>query len=513
MFKKKLLCLLALSAITLGIAGCSNNKDLYAPVEAPEIDNLFEPGYAWSESTQGVDEFYSQLVPCIRSNVLYIAGREGKVYAFNVADGKQLWKVDLSDEEENDAKRSARLNGGMTASDAFVVVGSENGYLYVLNRNDGSIYFKEYIGAEILTCPAFSASGNRLFVLDSIGRLYAYDMSSKTRLWVSGDASEALHLRSQAKPVAVGDELVVLGTPSGRVQMISQSDGFILNQFVVGQNNGSSDLARMSDVSSTPLLLGSYMYSTAYNAGFIKYSLEKNVVEGRIPYHSSRDIAYDDNYFVITGDNGHVYCVRRTDNVEVWENSQLSYRNVTAPTIYGNYAVVGDYEGYLYFINLNDGVIDSMIKISGSPIHVAPLIAGNCIVVYSASGSVDVIYYDPIDIVVPKKRFTDLELVTGNTAALIAAQALTPSVGGSGISKEDLEKRREEARKLVAQIEAQQRAAEAQYREYQRQKAEYERRVAEYEKQKREALSGYGLMPDSGIKSDNDEEYVEDDSE
>ena len=32
----------------------------------------------------------------------------------------------------------------MTASDAFVAVGSENGYIYVLNRKDGSIYFKYY---------------------------------------------------------------------------------------------------------------------------------------------------------------------------------------------------------------------------------------------------------------------------------------------------------------------------------------------------------------------------------
>ena len=104
-------------------------------------------------------------------------------------------------------------------------------------------------------------------------------------------------------------------------------------------------------------------------------------------------------------------------------------------------------------------------------------------------------------------------MVTGNTAALIAAQAMSPTAAGSGVTQEELEKRRAEARKIVAQIEAQQRAAEAQYREYQRQKAEYERRVAEYEKKKREALSGYGLMPDSGIKSDSDEEYVEDDSE
>lgn len=70
-------------------------------------------------------------------------------------------------------------------------------------------------------------------------------------------------------------------------------------------------------------------------------------------------------------------------------------------------------------------------------------------------------------------------MVTGNTAALIAAQAMSPTAAGSGVTQEDLEKRRAEARKIVAQIEAQQRAAEAQYREYQRQKAEYERRVAE----------------------------------
>ena len=513
MLKKKLLCVLALSALALVNTGCNSNKDLFAPVESPEVKNQFEPEYVWSQSTQGVDKFYSQLVPCISGKTLFIAGREGKVYAFNVLNGDEQWLIDLSDEEENDTKRSARLNGGMTASDAFVAVGSENGYIYVLNRKDGSIYFKYYLGSEIVTRPAFSASGDKLFVLDAVGKLSAFDLVKKTRLWVSGDSDNALHLRSQATPVAIGDELVILGTSSGRDLMISQNDGYLLNQVIVGENNGSSDLDRMSDVSSTPLLLGNYMYTTAYNSGFVKYSLEKETVEGKLAYHSSKDIAYDDNFFVLTGDNGHVFCVRRSDNVEVWENPQLSYRNVTAPAIYGNYAVVGDLEGYLYFMNLNNGVIESKIQLSSSPIYVAPLVAGNCLVVYSSSGAVDVLYYDPIDIVIPKKRYTDLEMVTGNTAALIAAQAMSPTAAGSGVTQEDLEKRRAEARKIVAQIEAQQRAAEAQYREYQRQKAEYERRVAEYEKKKREALSGYGLMPDSGIKSDSDEEYVEDDSE
>lgn len=87
---------------------------------------------------------------------------------------------------------------------------------------------------------------------------------------------------------------------------------------------------------------------------------------------------------------------------------------------------------------------------------------------------------------------------------------MSPAATG-GVTKDDLEKRREEARKLVAQIQSRERQIEAQYREYLRQKAEYEKRVAEYEKQRREQLQSYGLDPDSGVSSDNDIEIVESD--
>ncbi len=513
MIKTKLLKLFALSAFAFAIAGCSSNKDLFAPVESPEIDNAFSVDRVWSTGTQGTDGFYSQLVPCIYGNSMYVAGREGKVYAIDATSGSKIWTVDLDDEEENSNKRSARLNGGMTASSLYVAVGSENGYIYVLNRKDGSIYFKYYLGLEVLTRPAFSEDGTKLFVLDSKGSLNAFDLLQKERIWVSGDSTSDLHLRSQSKPLAVGNEMVIVGTPTGRVLMISQLDGFVLNQVVVGQNSGSSDLDRISDVSSTPLLLGSEMYTTAFNAGFVDYSFEKNAVIGRLAYHSSKDLAYDENYFVITGDNGHIYCVRRADNVEVWSNTQLSYRNVTAPTIYGNLVVVGDYEGYVYFLNLNNGKILSKISVSDDPIYVAPLIVGNNLVVYSSSGDVDVYNYDPQRLVIAKKEYNDAEAVSGNAAALTAAQSMKPTLSGSGITEEALEKRRAEARKLVAQIESQQRRMENEYREYQRRKAEYERQVKEYERKKREELTGFGLMPDAGVKSDSDVEFVEDDSE
>ena len=98
---------------------------------------------------------------------------------------------------------------------------------------------------------------------------------------------------------------------------------------------------------------------------------------------------------------------------------------------------------------------------------------------------------------------------SGITSALIASKAMTENLGIGTSTREAIEQRREEARKLVAQIQAQERAIEAQIREYQRQKTEYEKRVAEYEKKQREELSGYGLMPSAGVKSEDDEEFIE----
>ena len=190
MIKNKLLKLFAVSAVAFAIAGCSSNKDLFAPVESPEIDNAFKVDHVWSVGTQGTDRFFSQLVPCVYGHSMYVAGREGKVYAIDASSGKKIWTVDLSDEKENENKRSSRLNGGMSASEQYVAVGSENGYIYVLNRQNGSIYFKHYLGVEVLTRPAFSADGSKIFVLDAKGTLNAFDLLKKEKIWVSGDNNE-----------------------------------------------------------------------------------------------------------------------------------------------------------------------------------------------------------------------------------------------------------------------------------------------------------------------------------
>ena len=75
---------LALIPFVAGVLfGCSGNEDLYAPVEAPEIENRFDIDKLWSSSVGGVGDFYSQLSPAFSGGIIYAAGRDGDVYAYD----------------------------------------------------------------------------------------------------------------------------------------------------------------------------------------------------------------------------------------------------------------------------------------------------------------------------------------------------------------------------------------------------------------------------------------------
>lgn len=499
---KKALVLSVLCGAAL-LSACSSDKDLAKPVEAPEVSNSIQADEAWTASLGGSEGFFSRLAPAVSGQTAYAAGRGGDVYSISLATGSKNWDLDLGDEEENDAKRSARLSG-VAVQGSLLAVGSENGWVYLVNAADGKLRWKKFNGTEVMAAPAFSPDGSKLFVADSRGLVTCYDTANGTPMWQSGDSSGSLRLRSQSSPVPVGQDALLLGTSSGKVLVLSQRDGSLLDSVSVTQPSGANDLERVSDVAGTPLLLGSDLYTSAYNAGFVWYSFKDNAVVNRLGYHSSRDIGFDANVFVITGDNGHVYCISRQDGHEIWQNGQLTNRNVTAPAVYGNYAVVADMEGYVYFLSLSSGKIDFMTDTDDTPVYATPVVTDSGVLVQTSGGELALFRYGQ-GAASAKLAAARSELATAGAGVNFGRSMSGISMGG--VTQEQLMARRRQAQLLVNQMEAQERANQARVAEYKRQKAEYERQKAAYlkaqaeaKKKQREAVAGFGLMP--GVKSE-----------
>lgn len=494
---KKNKLILALPLLAAFSFGCSGGEDLFAPVESPEVVNVFEPAYLWSHNTGGVGSYYSQLSPTADLAYLYMASRNGDVYAYDKLTGERIWHVDLDDQEENDTKRSARLSGGISAYAGICAIGSENGYIYVLNSKDGSLKWKYYVGSEIVSKVAFSKSGDKLFVLDSRGALSCFDASSGNLIYVTGETNTSLRLRSQANPVTIGDDFVIVALANGKINIYLQTDGTLVNEIIASRAVGANALQRISDISATPFISGSNLYILSYKDGLISYDFTSDTVSSRLGYSGSNDLAYDENIIVVVDEKSHIYAISRHDNQELWSNTSLTYRNVSAACIYGNYVVVGDYEGYVYFLDINTGHIVSKLEIDNSAIYTAPLVDGNILYIASADGDLSALQYDKDNSALQKFMVLKIE----QDYAGVGVNLYAKGVGSGGIyaptsvNYEALLERRRQIIAAVAKAEAAQREQLAKMREYERQKAEYERRQKAYEEERRRQLSGFGVAP------------------
>ncbi|MCV5901245.1 PQQ-binding-like beta-propeller repeat protein, partial [Escherichia coli] len=84
-----------------------------------------------------------------------------------------------------------------------------------------------------------------------------------------------------------------------------------------------------------------------YNGQLIAIDLRSANPIWKRNYSSATDISTDGSRIFVITEKDHVVAVDSRSGTELWENSLLEHRQLTAPVIVGNYLVVGDTLGYL----------------------------------------------------------------------------------------------------------------------------------------------------------------------
>ena len=108
-------------------------------------------------------------------------------------------------------------------------------------------------------------------------------------------------------------------------------------------------------------------------------------------YSSYRQMAIYRNTIFLTNLRGHVYAIDRINGIERWSNLSLANRGVTGPAIIDNYVVVGDFEGYLHWLDIESGDIVARNEIDGSGIHSTPTVVDNVLYSQSRDGDLQAI--------------------------------------------------------------------------------------------------------------------------
>jgi outer membrane protein assembly factor BamB len=89
---------------------------------------------------------------------------------------------------------------------------------------------------------------------------------------------------------------------------------------------------------------------------------------------------------IVTDAAGTVWGLDKATGAALWQQAALARRNVTAPAIQGDYALVGDLEGYLHWLRLSDGAFAARANFDGEAIRATPVVADGIALVQDVDG-------------------------------------------------------------------------------------------------------------------------------
>lgn len=368
----------------LGLAACSSQEPVAPISPLPEISNAFEAKPRWSTSVgDGVGGFYSQLRPVVEGERIFAASRDGVLAAYDRSSGERQWQVRLDKLEINENQRSPRISGGLTAAYGNLYFGSENGIVYAVSQVDGEVRWTRDVPGEVLAAPAVDEG--KVVVHTSAGNLVALDSDSGEPRWLLRNEQPSLTLRSMSTPVTAGGA-VLYGRADGRLGIVLLANGQPVRDTRIASPRGATELERMVDVAARPVILGDILFAIAYNGQLTAHQLISGQELWKRQYQGSRDLSTDGGRLFISDSRSHLFAVDARSGMELWSNTELENRQLTAPAVFGDYLVVGDAEGYLHWLDRQSGVLKSLQRIDSKGLYTAPIVAGDTLYVQSRSG-------------------------------------------------------------------------------------------------------------------------------
>ncbi|MGY5452892.1 outer membrane protein assembly factor BamB [Agarivorans sp. MS3-6] len=380
----------SLACLLLGLSACSlfnTEEDVVQMAPVPEFANQFTVATQWeSRVGKGVEQFFSALTPVVAYDSIFAAARFGEVSAYGLA-GKRLWVTDLSKVESNNQfsgnTPNARISGGLTAAYKRIYLGTENADVFALDAESGDIVWQAKVAGEVISTPAVEDSV--VVIMTSNGHLVALDAHSGEVKWDSKIDQPALSLRSKAPPI-ISNGAIILGRSDGKIGLYLLENGQLLFETKLAQPKGSTEIDRIVDVDSKPVLVGSQLYAVAYNGNLVSVNLRTGEEEWKRSYSAYQNLAGAGLNLYVTDASDNVYGLERSNGVESWTQTALSYRIVTAPAVDGGYILVGDSEGYLYWLNRDNGEFVSKMLVDKSGLYVAPVVTSDKIIIQARNG-------------------------------------------------------------------------------------------------------------------------------
>lgn len=378
---------LLLTGVVIALPGCStisNTLDTLnpfsksapkaKPAELPMIQPRADLERTWQAAIGGAGNYV--LTPAVVGQSVYAAAQDGTVARLDA--GRQVWRINTGQV----------VSGGVGASEKLVVVGSPKGDVLAFHAEDGRPAWQVRASSEILAAPA--VQGDLVVVRSGDARIFGFAAADGKRLWVYQRSTPPLALRSNVG-VALTDKAIYAGFPGGKLVALARGNGAALWESTVSQPRGTTELERIADIASDPVVEGGAVCAVSYQGRVACFDSDSGRQLWVRETSSVAGLDIGNRAIYVTDDKGAVQAFDRNSGASLWKQDKLLMRGVGRPLAVGRRLAIADFQGYVHLLAEDDGAFVARQATDGSAIVAAPQRrkgSDDSLVVQTANGSV-----------------------------------------------------------------------------------------------------------------------------
>ena len=401
---RKLIFVAVLVAVSPGCStvkgwfGNSTKSKVNQPTELVKIASPIGVRKLWSVSLgKGEDRLWLRQRPAVAAGRVYATNDDGEVLALDAANGKKIWVANAINVEKTGSwikfwKRKAPeagLTGSPGVGHGLVVVGGRNGEVVAFSSETGEKRWTARVSSEVLSAPYITDA--RVIVRSNDGRVFGFDPADGTRKWVFDRGLPSLSVRGNSSPVG-SNAMSFIGYDDGKLVALRDLDGLLVWELAVAEPDGRTELERMADIDGEIVIDGEMLYVTSYHDKVMAISLQNSQQLWTNDTGSSSGLAVAGDKVLISDKNGDVWALDRNNGTSLWKQNVLEHRQLTSPVVHGDYAVVGDLEGYLHWIRLDTGDVAGRTRIERAAVRGTPQVSAEG-VLYALSNEGKLVAY------------------------------------------------------------------------------------------------------------------------
>jgi outer membrane protein assembly factor BamB len=294
-------------------------------------------------------------VPSVLGENVIIPSRNGVVTVLKLATGQIEERIELG------IQSLSQIGVEMDEDSFNFAFVSADGRLIFFNSSNKVLWSTQLNGI-VRMAPKIGELGvivrqedNKVLAYDKVGGKLLWSISKRTMPLILHAQSDMSFVGVENKGLATIQKDLAVNLAGGELILLNSKTGSVLWEKRLAFPKGQNEVERIVDLLGAPFLDDQEICTSVYQTKLVCVDKETGDVEWENPEKMLSPGFFKSPLVAVVGLKDEVKLFNREENVEVWRNEELRYRNLSKPIIWDDSVWIIDSFGVLHGLSILDG--------------------------------------------------------------------------------------------------------------------------------------------------------------